>query len=128
MSARVGCGRQREQRLRRDQLARDAEPALRGTRVEERLLERMQLTVGGEALDRRDAPTVGLDREDEARIDAHVIEQHGARAALADEAALLRAGQPEVVAQDLEERVVRLDLDAARAAVDGQLDGVAIAS
>ena len=44
------------------------------------------------------------------------IEQHGARAALADEAALLRAGQPEVVAQDLEQRVVRRDLDVARAA------------
>ena len=51
---------------------------------------------------------VRLGREHEARVDAPVVDEHRARAALADEAALLRAGQAEVVAQDLEQRVLRL--------------------
>ena len=37
------------------------------------------------------------------------VDQDRARPALADETALLRPGQPEVVAQDLEQRVVRRD-------------------
>ena len=54
-----------------DQLARDAEAALRGARVEERLLERVELAAGGEALDGRDhARAVRLDREHQARVDA----------------------------------------------------------
>ena len=55
---------------------------------------------------------VRLDGEHEARVDAPPVDEHRARAALADEAALLGAGQPEVVAQDVEQRVVRRDLDA----------------
>ena len=65
----------------------------------------------GQALDGRDRRAVGLDGEHQARVDAHVVDQDGARAALADEAALLRAGQPEVVAQHLEQGVVGRDLD-----------------
>ena len=121
----LGAGRVRregEQRLRGDELARDAEAALRGAGVEERLLERMEPIAGRQPLDGADGRAVRLDREHQARIDAHAVDHDGAGAAFADEAALLRAGQPEIVAQDLEERVVRRDLDRARPAVDGQLD------
>ena len=66
----------------------------------------------GQALDGRDGWPVRLDCEDQARVDADAIDEHRARAALPDEAALLGAGEPEVVAQDIEERVVRRDVDA----------------
>ena len=56
-------------------------------------LERAEPVAVGQPLDRRDVPAVGLGREHEARVHAPVVDQHGARAALADEAALLRPGQ-----------------------------------
>ena len=84
-------------------------PHCDGAGVQERLLQRMQPTARGEALDGRHARAVRLDREDQARIDADVVDQDRAGAALADQAALLGPGQPEVVAEHLEERVVRRD-------------------
>ena len=95
-----------EQRRGRDDLARDAEPALDGACVEERLLERMQLVRAGQAFDRRDRRAVRLDCEHQARIHADAVDQHGARAALPDQAALLGPGQAEVIAEDLEQGVV----------------------
>ncbi len=97
-----------EQRVRRHELARDAEPALGRAVVEERL--------AGAGLSRPStaspstvviARAVRLDAEHQARVDAPAVDQDRARAALPDEAALLGPGQAEVVAQDVEERVVR---------------------
>ena len=79
----------------------------------------MQLVALRETLDRGDRGAVRLDREHQARVDADVVHQHGARAALPDETALLGPGQPEVVPEDLEERVVREDVGRARAPVHG---------
>ena len=59
---------------------------------------------------------VGLDREHQAGVDGPAVDDDGAGAALADEAALLGAGQLEVVAQDVEQRVVRGHLERARGA------------
>ena len=75
--------------------------------VEERLLERVEPIADRQPLDGRDRGAVRLDAEHQARVDALAVDDDRARAALPDEAALLRAGQPEVVAQDLEQRVVR---------------------
>ena len=94
-----------------DQLPRDAEPALGRAGREERRLQRMELGPRREALDRRHVPPVRLGGEHQARVDAPVADEHRARAALPDETALLRAGQAGLVAQDLEQRVVRLDLE-----------------
>ena len=123
----LGAGRLRdsvEQGLRRDELARDAEPALRRATVEERLLERAQPSVDRQPLDGRHLCSVGLHAEHQARVDAAPVDEHRARTALPDEAALLGAGQGEILTEDIEQGVVRLDLDRAVAAVDRDLDSM----
>ena len=116
-SVRVGCGVSASSATADDQLARDAEPALRGAGLEERRLQRVEPVAGGQALDRRHGRAVGLHGEHQARIHADVIDEDRARPALPHEAALLRAGQPEIVAQDVEEGVMDGDLGRARTPV-----------
>jgi hypothetical protein len=111
-----------DHRPRGDQLARDAEAALDGTRSQEGGLEWFESIPPSEAFHRRDPRAVGLDAEHQARIDRGTVDQHGTGAALADEAALLRPRQGQVLPQHVEERVVRLDLDRAFGAVDRELD------
>src|SRR5581483_443623 len=70
-----------EQRRGRDHQPRRAEPALHGACLDERLLDRVQLAVRAEALDRHDLVAVRLRGEHEARADELPVEQHRARAA-----------------------------------------------
>ena len=55
--------------------------------------------------------------------DAPAIDVHGAGAALAAIACLLRAGQRQLFAQRIEQRHARLNRDRARLAVDSQVHG-----
>jgi hypothetical protein len=76
----------------------------------------------GEALDGGQAGAVGLGGEHEARVDDALVEANRAGAALAHEAALLGAGQVQLVAQHFEQRVVWLDAERALPAVDRERD------
>ena len=91
----------------------------------ERLLEGGQLTVGGEALDRRDLRALGLNGEHHAALHGLAVHVHRARAAVAGVAADVRSGETEVVADEVDEqaagRHVVLDL----LAVDLERDGAA---
>ena len=78
--------------------------------VVEGLLERGQLAVGGEPLDRLDAGAVGLDREHHAALHEHAVDDDAAGAAVAGVAADVAAGQLEVVADEVDEQPARLDL------------------
>ena len=78
--------------------------------VDERLLQRMQRAVRRQALDGGDLGAVLHDRERQAGIDPPPVDQHRAGAALAVIAALLGAGQVEMVAQRVEQRRPRRDL------------------
>ena len=96
--AHLGLGRVRvlvEQRDRRHDHARRAEAALQAVVLLERLLHRVQLAVGGQALDGGDLGAVGLDGEHRARLHRLAVEQHGARAARRRVAADVGAGEPE---------------------------------
>ena len=62
-------------------------------------LDRMQLAAGGERLDRAYLAAVGLERRDEAGADDLAVEPDRAGAALALLAGVLRADQPELVAE-----------------------------
>src|SRR5262249_32845615 len=115
---RVGDGV--EQRLGRDDLARGADATLKTAGVDERLLDGMQPLVRGEALDRGDLVADGADRQRDARADHLAVEQHRARPADADAAAFLRAREPEIVPEAIEERTVRGNLHRARRSVDGE--------
>ena len=109
----------REQGHGGQDLARRAAPALKGVVADERLLHRMQAAVvAGQPFDRRDRAAVALRRERQARHDALAVEQHRARAAGALIAALLRAGQPELVAQRVEQRDAGIELQPVRPPVD----------
>ena len=65
---------------------------------------------------------VGLHGEHQAGAHRLAVEQHRAGAADAVLAAGMGAGEPELLAQAVEQGLARLDLDGVRAAVDGKLD------
>ena len=71
-------------------------------------LQRMQRFAVGEPLDRRDRLAVMHHRQRQAGIDAAAVDQHRAGAALAVVAALLRAGEREMLAQSIEQSRARV--------------------
>ena len=88
----------------------------------EAFLQRMQVAVRGEALDGGDRGAVGLDREDRAGFRASAVDQDGAGAALTGVAPDVRAGQAQVLAQEVDQEQARIDVSLARFAVDGHRD------
>ena len=77
---------------------------------------------GRDALDGQDLVAVRLHREHQARARRVAVEQDGAGAADAVLAAQMRAGEAELVAQEIGERPAYLDLFLVALAVDGQRD------
>ena len=65
---------------------------------------------------------VGLDGEHRARLGALAVDVDGARAAVARVAPDVGAGQPERVAEEVDEQEPRLDVGLVRLAVDGDGD------
>src|SRR5437899_11440440 len=111
-----------EQGAARDHHPRRAVAALQPVVLPERLLDRVQLSVLLQAFHRGDLRALGLDGEDRARLHRIAVEQHRAGAAVRGVAADVRAGQAQVLAEQVDEQQPRLDLHAVRSAVDGQLD------
>ena len=96
--------------------------ALHRAGVEERLLERVQLAV---ASSRPSIVVIALPATAPTRVEAGAgrlaVDQHGAGAAPALAAAVLGAGQVQVVAQDAQQAAVGIGVDAVGLAVDVQL-------
>src|SRR5688572_12006479 len=86
----------------------------------ETLLQGMQPSFGRQSLDCRNRGPIGLDCEDRARLDAPAIDQHGAGAALTRVAADMGASEPQVLAQEVNEKYARFDGAFANLAVDGE--------
>src|SRR5467141_1585378 len=101
---------------------RRAVPALRGTQVGERLLQGMELAALRHGFDGAHGVTGGREAQHETRQHGRSIEQHGARAAFAQFAAVLRSGESEILAQHLEQRLVRRECHFCRFAVHGERD------
>src|SRR5437763_4408040 len=99
---------------------RGAEAALERVVLPEGLLERMELAALRETLDRRHLVAVGLDGEQGARLHRVPVEVDRAGAAEGRVAADLRPGEPEVVAEEVDEQRPRLDLRLVPDAVDGE--------
>src|SRR5213075_3521133 len=97
---------------------RRAVAALRGVQVGKGRLERVRARGGGEPLHGRDLAPVALEAEEQAGEDRLAVDDDGAGPALAEFTAVLRAREPHVLAQDLEERLVGLERDLLRLAVD----------
>src|SRR5262249_18073641 len=86
------------------------------------LLQRRQLAVLGQPFDGLDARAVRLDGEEHAALQEHTVDDHRARAAVARVAADVAARQVEVVAQEVDEELARLDVALVGRAVDGDRD------
>ncbi len=96
-----------EQRGGGDQEAGGAVTALGGAQLGEGDLERVQVWSLAKPLDGHDrGRRLDLDRQGEAAQHWQAVDEHGAGAALAELAAVLRAGEVEVFAQDLEQGLV----------------------
>src|SRR5438093_724755 len=111
-----------QQRGRREQEAGDAVAALGRAQLGEGLLQRMQRGPVGKAFDGRDLATLAFHGQGEAREDRPAVHEDGAGAALPQLAAVLGPGQAELLAQDLEQRVVDGGQDFPVLAVHPQLD------
>src|SRR5205085_12019405 len=96
--------------------------ALEGVALDERALQRVEVAVPGEALDRDDLGALVRDGEREAGVGAAAVDQDRAGAALPVVAGLLRAGQAESLAQEVEQGGPRVDLQRVLLAVDAQRD------
>ena len=88
----------------------------------ERLLQRMERLAVRQALHRLDLVAVHLRREQQARAHGGAVDGDGAGAADAVLAAEVGAGQVEVVAQEVGQRLAHLDGLLVNAAVDGDAD------
>src|SRR6266513_4997240 len=106
-----------EERFRGHQDPGGAVAELRGAEVGDSRLQGMQLRAAAEALDRFHRAALALGGQHQAGKLRCAVDQHGAGAALAQLAAVLGAGEAEVLAQHLEQRLV---------AGEGQLDGLAV--
>src|SRR3990172_3876714 len=115
-----GIGRPVEKRLRGQDDAVQAEAALRSLLVDERLLNRVRLRRRPESFERRDLGAVKRGDRCDAGPDGAAPHDHCAGTALAEPAAELRPVDGEVVAEDVQQRRGRIDINSARTAVDGQ--------
>jgi hypothetical protein len=113
-------GRAIEQRFCRHQKSGGAVATLGRTEISEGLLKRMEAAVCHEAFDGQHLAAVTLDTQHQTRQHRLAIEQHRARAALAQLAAVFGAAQVQVFTQHLEQRLVVIECDVARLSVDDE--------
>ena len=112
----VGIGVLREQRDRAHDHAGRAVAALEGSDLDEGALHRMQAAVARQALDGGDDVAGRVRGADRARSNRLTVEEHRAGAARALAATRLRAGQPELLAEGVEETSIRRHEGPARVA------------
>ena len=111
-----------EHRNRRADLPGRAVAALIAVMLHEGGLHRVQVVGRAQPLDGGDAVALVHDRQREARRDPPPVDDHGARAALALIAPLLGAGEVQVLAQRVEQRRPRVELELAGYAVHRERD------
>src|SRR5262245_52935957 len=87
----------------------------------------MQVVAVCHALDGLDLGALGFDREHEARAHHSAVDHYGAGAAIAGGAALLGAGEHQLVAQHVEQGLLRLAQELVLVAVDRRRDVILLA-
>src|SRR5262249_42470117 len=103
-------------------LARRAVAALEAVMIHEGSLHGVERTGRAQTLDGDDVVVLMHDRKGQAGIDPPAVDQHSAGAALPVVAALLGAGEVEVLAEGVEQRGTEVYLETPCLAVDGQPD------
>src|SRR6266516_1059628 len=102
--------------------ARRAEPALELVAAGGTLMDRVEPAVPFQAFHREHPPAVGHGREHRARLHRQLVHPDHAGAAVRGVAAPVRAGEPELIAQEVDQQQPRLDLTGERDIVDGHGD------
>src|ERR1041385_1242314 len=74
------------------------------------------------SLDRLDVAALCIEAQHQARKNRTSIDEHRARAAFAEFAAVLRAGEIQILTQNFEQRLVRCEGDLSLFAVEGEMD------
>ena len=120
MSSRDGTPPCLQQILRRRDHAGRAIAALQRVALLERGLQIGDLARVGQALDGLDLGAVALHRQHQAAAHDLAVDAHGAGAADAVLAADVAAGEAEILAQEIDQRLARLDALGDALAVDGQ--------
>ena len=105
-----GLGLLLEESVAGHQHAGRAEAALQPVLLKEALLQRMELAVLFEAFDGHDLAAVGLHGEDRARLDGAAVHDDRAGAAVARVAPDVGAGEPQVLAEEVDQQQPRLDV------------------
>src|SRR5262249_49152690 len=112
-----------QQAVRAHDHAGRAEAALKPVHLAKAFLQGGQRAVGsGHAFDRQDLGAIGLDGEHGAGLHRLAVEVHRAGAAMAGLAADMRAGQVELLAQEMDQQRARFDEGLDRLAVDLERD------
>ena len=102
--------------------SRSAESALRAAEIAISLLQCRQPAVVGDAFDGGDLLPLATGRQHGAREHGHAVDLHRAGAAGGVVASPLGAGQIEVLAQDVEQQLVRLDGQLVSASVNAKFN------
>src|SRR5215470_6671671 len=111
-----------QQLLRGQQHARRAIAALQGVARDERLLQVGDFVRISHAFDGVDVRAVALHRQHQAAAHHHAVDAHAAGAAYAVFAADMTAGERNVFAQEVDQRLARIDAFAHLLAVDDDGD------
>src|SRR5262249_24321755 len=102
--------------------ARRAVAALKSVVFNECFLNRAQFTVRCQPFDGRDLAVIRLHSQMETGFNNFAIEQHGAGAALADDAADMSPSEADVLAQKMRKKQPWFDVFFIQAAVDRHVD------
>src|SRR5438132_5287562 len=122
-----GVGLCLEQRLRPHHHAGDAIAALRRLLLDEGFLHRPWIVDRAQALHGPDLATLDEHGRRQAGEDGLAVDHHGTSAALAEAAAEFGAVEFQIVAQHIEQRRRRIDVDVVRGAVDVELNHQSLA-
>src|SRR5713101_102312 len=109
-----------QQRDRRANLTGGAIPALQSIMAHKCGLHWVEIAIFFQTLDGRDLVARMHHGERQAAVDALSIDDHGAGAALSLVAALLGTGQPEMLAQRIEQRYARIEIESMAPSIDSQ--------
>src|SRR4029079_5418604 len=112
-----------EEMHRRHHHAGRAEATLETVAFPEALLNRVQSSVCGEALDGRQVRSLGLHGEHRARLHRLAVDEHGARAADARLAPDVGPGQVAEVPQVVNQEETRFNRVVVRSRIDAKVDG-----
>src|SRR5689334_24308492 len=82
----------------------------------------MQLWSMGHALDRLNVASCGVEAQHQTRKNRAPVDEHCARAAFAELAAVFRAGEIQILTQNFEQRLVRCEGDLSLFAVEGEMN------